>query len=266
MQVVQQTHLAPNPPLFNRAVDAVVGTVLTAALGTIFGTALVGILLDEYQRRFSGKLSEYDQFLQREGILATYESSQEPRIVAALENAIADARTEITGVGLGLSVLMNRILLMRIAERLTSERSLVVNVILGSPQNRGVMNRITEEREWHESQGLAYDSTWPEHFPKEIKTILSLHAGAKNQDRVRVVQIKSYPTVGVLKIDNRTFVFLYGSPNMRGGSQSVWLELDASQKEGHINTFIQRYLEFFANEADNVRDVVTSGEGSGSVQ
>jgi hypothetical protein len=260
VQLVYQDGVSTHHPLISTNGDSVAATVLTALLGTTFGSSLVGILLDEYQRRFSNKVDEYDQFLHGEGILAVYESSQEPRLIAAMEHAISDARSQIIGIGLGLSVLMNRILLMRIAERLSVEKSLRVRVLVGSPQNDGVMNRVREEESWHKSHGITYDPTWPEYFPKEIRSILELHAGKPNQERVQVVQLKSCPTIGLLKIDRRLFVFLYGSPNMRGGSQSVWIELDASEKDGYFNQFLDKYIEFFGAEADEI--AIDTGQSS----
>lgn len=253
VQVVFQQGQAPDSALISRGVDDVVLAATSAVFGAALGSALVGILLDEYQKRFSGRVAEYDQFLQNEGIIAVYESSQEPALLTAIEKAIGDARAEVVGVGLGLSVLANRMLLLRVAERLSVEKSLRVRIHLGSPENPGVMNRMREEEAWHRSNDLAYDSTWPEFLPKEIRTTLERHAGQANHGRVEVTQILSCPMIGALKFDKRMFVFLYGAPDMRGGSQSVWMELDATDRTGILNSFVLKYIEYFSAEADEVR-------------
>ncbi|SDD76641.1 hypothetical protein SAMN05216270_107134 [Glycomyces harbinensis] len=253
VQVVFQRGSASGSALIGRGADEVVLAATSAVFGAALGSALVGILLDEYQRRFSGRVSEYDQFLHNEGLIAVYESSQEPALLSAMEKAISDARAEVVGVGLGLSVLANRVLLLRVAERLSAEKSLRVRIHLGSPDNPGVMNRMREEEAWHRSNDLAYDATWPEFLPKEIRSTLERYAGQANHSRIEVTRIRSCPTIGVLKFDKRMFVFLYGAPDMRGGSQSVWMELDATERTGNLNSFILKYIEYFSAEADEVR-------------
>jgi hypothetical protein len=255
VQVVFQQHSSPNPALIGREADNVVLAAASAVLGAALGSALVGIMLDEYQKRFSSRFSNYDQFLKDEGIIAVYESSQESALISAMEKAIGAARAEVIGVGLGLSVLANRVLLLRVADRLRAERALSVRILLGSPDNPGVINRMREEEDWHRVNDLAYDATWTEFLPKEIRSALELHAGKENHGRVEVTQIRSCPTIGVLKFDKRVFVFLYGAPSMRGGSQSVWIELDATEKMGSFNVFITKYIDHFLAEADEARRI-----------
>ncbi len=260
--VVREVTTAPDGPFITRSADPVLFEVLLIFGGTALGSALVGILLDEYQKRFGERAGEYEAVLRREGIVGVYPSSEDPDLLLAIERAMAGARSQVVGVGLGLSVLVNRKLLGRLANRLQEEPNLKVDVVLGSPDNAGVVNRITEESTWHTAMGVPYNNDWVREFPDEIRSVLLMHAGAENQDRISVTTTESCPFLGLLRFDDRLFVFPYGAPSMRGGSESPWIELDRSETGGYLNRFAGQVLDYYLNELATSRAQSAGNQGA----
>lgn len=247
VRLLEFQHEPPNPPLFDSQVDAILFETLKTIFETSFGGCLIGLIIDQYQERISERKDYFQKTVSDAGVIGVYTSSEAPELIRALASAIQDSSVQITCIGLGLSALLNRQLLDAIAQQLISESKLNVNVIVGSPDNAGVSARVNEEKLCHEHLGFAYQAYWPTRFPKEIESQISAKLNSKTKKRLKVWTTKILPMTGVLRFDRRLFVFLYGAPNMRGGSQSVWLELDSREKKSAFVEWAEKVIDFHLN-------------------
>ena len=248
VRLLELQHTTPNSPLIDVHIDIILFGALKTILSTSFGSCLVGIIIDQYRERVSDYQENFREYIRDVGLISVYPSSESPELIQALATAINDSSIQISCVGLGLSALLNRELLDALAVRLTSERKLNVNIILGDQSNDGVTTRVKEEKICHEHFfGFAYQADWPQRFPKEIKSQISIKLSTNDKKRLQVRSTKVLPMTGILQFDRRLFIFLYGSPNMRGGSQSVWLEFDNKEKKSAIVNWAKKVIEFHLN-------------------
>jgi hypothetical protein len=240
-----------NIAVTTRFLDPVIAEFGIAAGGAVLGTVLVGLLLDDYQQRFTQHAEDFSELIKDEGILDVFRDANDPKLLSTLQSSIDQAHDEIIAFGLGLGILHNnRNLLGAMAARLNETKNLTVAIYTGAATNSGVNNRIKEETNWHNRKGMNYDPNWVDKYPKEISTVL--HALTKPDHHVRLTtkNVDVCAMFGCIKIDDRLFMFPYGSPDVRG-SESPWLSLKIDNRnKGYLVQFALRSIAFFQN-ADN---------------
>jgi len=231
--------------LVSKTADPLIFEISIILIGAVFGTAIVGTVFDQYQRRFVARESIMVKKLLGEGIIEVFRSSTDPALLQFMTHLINGARSEMTFIGLGLGILSrNREILSAIGERLNHQQSLMVNIIFGGNQNSGVQNRIFEEEQWHTQNNLSYDSTWVTRYPAEIRSLLDQVVLPAARGRLRVEAAATCPIMTIIKIDDIYLFFSYGPPSIRG-SQSPWIALDTNSSCGHLGRFLAKSVEFY---------------------
>lgn len=234
--------------LFTAVADAIVFEVAIAVGGAGFGSCVIGVLLDYYQRSFGERNEAFDAMVRHEGISDCFLSASDPRLIQFLMERIGNAKQEIACVGLGLGILShNRNILSLIAARLNTTRSLSTWIFYGADKNPGVLNRTNEEAEWHRENGFNYDATWVSRYPAEISSVLNAQVVAGARNRLHIDAVAAAPTLTLIKIDEAYLFFAYGTPNIRG-SESPWLLFDGV-KSGNFVRFFENILDYYQSKA-----------------
>lgn len=251
--VLRQLYADSGKALMTEDADAIVFELAILIAGTLLGTVIVGILIDEYQTKFGEASTNLSQLLASEGITDVYKSANDVRLLQDLETAISSARERVVGLGLGLGILHNnRALLVALAERVNASDHLLVDIYLGDEQNQGVQNRIAEEQTWHDSNGMNYDPAWVQRFPSEIKSVLTALVTKDKQPNIHVRTVDSCPSIGLIKVDDRLFYFPYGPPSVRG-SESPWIQL-VDGDTGNLVRFLHRCIEYYQTQFGTAHD------------
>ncbi len=242
-------------PLISKAVDEIVFEIAITIGETGFGSAVIGVLIDQYQRRVNEDEESLSKFVTDEGLVDVFNSATDPRLVEYLTHLVAQARLEITFVGLGLSVLRNnRELTQTIRNRANQVKSLTVNVLVGDINNAGVNNRLNEEKSWYQSKNLYYPDTWPTEYFGSISAMLTAELNEDAKTRVHLLRLETCPMLTSVKIDDQFLFFPYGTPNMRGGD-SPWLAVDGKAKN---SKFVKFLSDLFAYYQESVRTQIAS--------
>ena len=222
----------------SNTVDEIIFDIAISVGEIGFGSAVIGIIIDQYQRRFGEDEESLSRFIADEGIVDVFGSATDPRLVEYLTNIVNQARLEITFVGLGLSVLRdNREMAQAIRNRANQIRSLTVNVLVGDVNNPGVANRLAEEKNWHQSKNIYYPDTWPTEYFGSISAMLTTGLNEDAKTRVRLLRLNTCPMLTAAKIDDQLLFFPYGTPNIRGG-YSPWIVIDGKAKDSKLANFL----------------------------
>jgi hypothetical protein len=229
----------------SKTADAIIFDI-AITIGEIgFGSAVIGIIIDQYQRRFSEDEENLSRFIADEGIVDVFGSATDPRLVEYLTHIVNQARLEITFVGLGLSVLRdNREMTQAICNRANQIRSLTVNVLVGDINNAGVANRLAEEKSWHQSKNIYYHDTWPTEYFGSISALLITGLNEDAKTRVRLLRLSTCPILTAAKIDDQLLFFPYGTPNIRGGD-SPWVAIDGKAKDSKLANFLNDLFAYY---------------------
>jgi hypothetical protein len=248
--ILKQLYTAPDSALMSEGLDAIVFETVIILGGALMGALGVGLIFEAYQARYADQSVELAAEVAREGLVRVYKNANDPRLLAALESAIARAYDEVLAVGLGLGILYNnRGLLAAIAARVNATTNFRVTVLTGARSNPGVMTRIQEEEAWHAAQGVNYDPAWVDHYPAEIRSVITVLTEQPKRNRIKVTDANGMPMLGLIKIDDRYFWFSYGSPDIRG-SESPWVELvDDAASRGNLLQFLHRTTDYFRSTA-----------------
>lgn len=246
---------APNMVLVSETFDEILFEIAIPIGETGFGSMVIGIIIDQYQRRFGEDEESLKRFIAEEGIVDVFGSATDSRFVEYITHLVEQARVEITFVGLGLSVLRNnRDLTYTICHRANRVKSLRVSILLGDPNNAGVANRLAEEKDWHQNQNIFYPDTWPTEYFGSISAILSTELTEEAKTRVHLLRLDTCPMLTAAKVDDQLLFFMYGAPNMRGGD-SPWVAIDGKAKDGKLvgflNGMFDNYHEFVQQYSTN---------------
>lgn len=244
--VLRQLYLEPTKSLITEDADAILFELAVLIGGTLLGTVIVGLIIDEYQSRFGQRSGDLSALVSREGIVDVYRSATDPRLLSDLESAITEARERVVGLGLGLGILHNnRSLLAAVANRVNASDHLRVEIYLGDEKNAGVQNRIAEEAAWHAASNVNYDPGWVRTYPNEIRSVLRLLVDQSKQQHFQVREVDSCPSIGIIQVDDRYFYFPYGPPSVRG-SESPWMQLSgAGARDGTLIPFFHNCLSYY---------------------
>jgi len=254
--IVRVLYSDPSKALISETADAILFEILLITAGTGFGSTVVGVVIDQYQRRFGEYQEEVNRFIFQEGVSDVFRSAEDPRLIQYLLELIPDARSEMVFIGLGLGILShNREILTAIGERLNAVQSLRVGIYLGSANNEGVKNRIHEEKAWHHENKINYDETWVTRYPAEIRSVLHRIVNGDSTDRLRVVIVDDCPMCTVMKVDDRFLFFAYGSPNIRG-SQSPWIVFDGRAINSKWVRFLYDVVSFYQTTYRNSQNTL----------
>lgn len=243
--ILKQLYIAPTQSLISEHVDAILFEVLVLISGAGFASSVIGTIIDQYQRRVGDSQVQLNRFIGNEGIVEVFKSASDPRLIQYIQSLISTATSEIFFSGLGLGLLAHNMdLLVAIGRRLEEKKNLEVNIFIGSHKNAGVQNRINEERDWHNKNGINYDPSWVTRYPAEIRSVLNHHLNDKTRSRLKIVDLEDCPMSTVIKIDDHFLLFIYGTPNVRG-SQSPWLAIDRSNGNGEIVRFLSAIVNYY---------------------
>lgn len=243
--ILKHLYSDPNESIISEVTDAILFEAFTVISGAGFASAVIGTIIDQYQRRVGESQVQLSRFIGSEGIVEVFRSATDPRLIQYVQSLILTANSEIFFVGLGLGLLShNRELLNAIGDRLDAKKNLEVNIFIGKQTNPGVQNRINEEKEWHDKNGISYDPSWVTRYPNEISTVLQHRISEKSRNRLRIVDLDDCPMSTVVKIDDHFLFFVYGTPNIRG-SQSPWIAIDKTNGNGEIVKFLNEIVNFY---------------------
>lgn len=249
--IAKNVYADPNSALISEPADTILFEILIIVSGTIFGSTIIGVLIDQYQRRFSDHQDDINRFVLQIGIIDVFNSAVDPRLIQHLLRLIPSARSEIVFSGLGLGILSHNFdVLDAIGKRLNAVKSLRTDIFIGGSGSLGVMNRVSEEKIWHEAHGLSYSESWVTRYPAEIKSYLQRVVDVDAIKRLRIVEVDDCPMCTVIKIDDDFLFFSYGSPNIRG-SQSPWMAFDGK-------TINSKWVQFLSNIISFYRSTYTS--------
>lgn len=241
--ILRQVYSSLDESLISEGVDATTFEVLTLLSSSIFGAAVVGVIIDQYQRRVSAREARDAHLVSKEGFADVFKSASDPRLIEYLNSQIASANSEIAAFGLGLGILSHNIdLLESIADRLNNNRGLIVRIMSGTKGNKGVQSRISEETDWHKQAGANYDPTWVTRYPAEIESVFARDVKPEARDRLEIVELQLCPMLTVLRIDTCYVIHMYGTPSIRG-SRSPWLALERSSVRGSLIKFLDAILD-----------------------
>lgn len=243
--VLKNLYADPTKSIFSETTDSILFEIGLLCSGAFFGSAVVGIMFDQYQQRFVQSETLIAKRFLKEGIIQVFKSANDPNLLEFLMEQVSSARSEIIAAGLGLGILAhNRDLLNNIASRLNDEDNFRVSIFLGSNDNAGVSNRINEEKVAHDKLGLNYDPSWVSRYPAEIKGVLLSQVNQSAHARLKVELADSCPMISAIKIDNIYLFFPYGTPDIRG-SQSPWLAIKADSEYSEFAKFLKRVFLFY---------------------
>lgn len=236
---------SPDKYLISSSLDAIVFESLIEISGTVFAAAIIGTIIDQYQRRIGESQDKFSAFIAEEGIVNVFKSANDPLLIQDLQYHVSNARSEIVFIGLGLGILSHNLdILENIGKRLNERKSLEVNIFIGNEKNQGVMNRIKEEKDWHLKNNLHYNETWVSRYPAEIRSAIYRTVNEKAKSRLKIIDLDDYPMATVVKIDEHFLFFMYGTPDIRG-SQSPWVALDISNGSGELVRFLSSIVEYY---------------------
>lgn len=242
--ILKNVYGSATESLFTETTDSIVFEIGLLCSGAFFGSSVIGIIFDQYQKRFVQSETQIAKRFLTEGIIQVFKSASDPNLINFLLEKIANAKSEVIATGLGLGIFAhNRDILNAISSRLNEEDNFRVNIYLGSESNVGVANRIKEEKEAHARLGLNYDTKWISRYPAEIKGVLLRQVDPNARSRLKVEQVQTCPMISVIKIDNIFLFFPYGTPDIRG-SQSPWLSIKGDSDRSEFAKFLRKVISF----------------------
>lgn len=234
-----------NLSLFSDSVDTIIYEIMIVSSGTFLATSLIGIIYEKFQTRIVRDASLVHERFVDEGILRIYKSAADPQLLEFLQNEIANSKSEVIAVGLGLGILAhNPEILETIAERVNNVDNFRLKIYYGSANNNGVKNRIQEEKLYHDKKNLNYDESWIQRYPSEMNGVLRNLIIDNREHKFTISEIDTCPMISIIKIDNTFLFFPYGTPNIKG-SRSPWIEVDGNAHSSTMAKFLRDIIKFY---------------------